>query len=109
MAKQEGMFNFQSMMKDFYNYQPGEDDAEGRMMKNAFQGNFLQSGIDAALSQQLSQFNSSLAQANMTHQADLEQRNQSALMKMSSTMECRAWMLSSNTKTTLLTLNMNVT
>ena len=81
MAKQEGMFNFQDMFKDFYEYEPDEDDAEGRMMKNAFQGNFIQSGIDAALAQQLSQFNSGIAQGNMTHQADLEQRNQSALMK----------------------------
>ena len=81
MATQKGMFNFQDMMKDFYNYEPGEGDAEGRMMKNAYQGNFLQSALDSQLAQQLGQFNSGLAQSNMTHQADLEQRNQGALMK----------------------------
>ena len=80
-ASNGGAFNFQQMMKDFYNYKPGEDDDEGRMMKNAFQGNFLQSAVDANLSQMLGQFNNSLAQSNMTHAADLEQRNQSALMK----------------------------
>ena len=77
----QGNFNFQQMMKDFYNYQPESGDTQGQMMKNSFQGNFIQSGIDAALSQQLGQFNSGLAQSNMTHAADLEQRNQSALMK----------------------------
>ena len=34
-ASNGGAFNFQQMMKDFYNYKPGDDD-EGRMMKNAF-------------------------------------------------------------------------
>ena len=50
-------------------------------MKNAFQGNFIQSGLDAQLAQQLGDFNAGLAQSNMTHAADLELRNQSALMK----------------------------
>ena len=75
------MFNFSQIMNDFYNYKPGEDDNEGRMQKNAFQGNFIQSGLDAELSKMLGQFNAGLAQSNMTQAADLEQRNQSALMK----------------------------
>ena len=45
-------------------------------MKNAYQGNFIQSGLDSQLSSQLGQFNAGLAQSNMTHQADLEQRRQ---------------------------------
>ena len=76
------MFNFQQMMEDFYNYEPEEGDTQGQMMKNAYQGNFLQSAIDLQLAMQLGQFNNSLAQNNMTHQADLEQRNQSALMRV---------------------------
>ena len=68
-------------MEDFYNYKPDKDDDEGRMQKNAFQGNFIQTGLDSQLAQQLGEFNAGLAQSNMTHQADLEQRNQSALMK----------------------------
>ena len=75
------MFNFSQIMDDFYNYKPGADDDEGRMQKNAFQGNFLQSSLDAQLSQMLGQFNAGLAQSNMTHAADLEQRNQSGLMR----------------------------
>jgi len=77
---QTGMFNFQQLMKDFYNYKPKADDVAGQMQKQAFQGNFLQSMIDSQLAMQLGQFNSGLSQQNMTHQADLEQRNQSALM-----------------------------
>ena len=57
----QGMFNFQQMMDDFYKYQPDEDDSEGRMMKNAMQGNFIQSGIDAQLAQQLGSFNQQLS------------------------------------------------
>ena len=76
-----GNFNFSQIMDDFYNYQPGADDSEGRMQKNAFQGNFIQSGLDAQISMGLGSFNSGLAQSNMTHAADLELRNQSALMK----------------------------
>ena len=60
-----GMYNYSQIMNDFYNYQPGADDTEGRMQKNAFQGNFIQSGLDANLSMMLGQFNSGLAQSNM--------------------------------------------
>ena len=77
------MLNFQDMMNDFYNYEPKEGDVAGQMQKQAFQGNFLQSMLDSNLAQQLGQFNSALAQQNMSHQADLEQRNQSASMKIS--------------------------
>ena len=66
MAKRDnnrstGMFNFQQIMKDFYNYEP--DDDEGRMMKNAYQGNFIQSGLDSQLAMQLG---STLAWLNPT-------------------------------------------
>ena len=77
----QGMFNFQQLMQDFYNYKPEAGDTAGQMQKQAFQGNFLQSMIDSQMAMQLGQFNSALSQQNMTHAADLEQRNQSALMK----------------------------
>jgi hypothetical protein len=75
----QGMFKFQGMMNDFYKSSPNDD--AGRMAKNAFKGNFIQSAVDSQLAMQLGQFNSGLAQNNMTHQADLELRNQSAAMK----------------------------
>ena len=77
----KGMFNFQQIMDDFYSYKPEAGDTAGQMMKQAYQGNLVQSAVDTELSKSQAQFNSGIAQANMTHQADLEQRNQSALMK----------------------------
>jgi hypothetical protein len=69
------------IMEDFFNSSPSTSDAEGRAMKQAYQGNMAQSVLDSQLSKDLGQFNAGIAQQNMTHQADLEQRNQSALMK----------------------------
>ncbi len=69
------------IMDDFFNSTPGADDPEGRSIKMAFQGNLAQSVLDGKLAKDLGQFNAGIAQQNMTHQADLEQRNQSALMK----------------------------
>ena len=69
------------IMDDFFNSTPDKDDSEGRAIKQAFQGNLAQSVLDGKLAKDLGEFNSGIAQQNMTHQADLEQRNQSALMK----------------------------
>ena len=66
-----GLFNFGGLMEDFYNYKPDGDDDEGRMLKNSFQANMIQSGFDSMMAQQLGAFNASLSQQNMTHQADL--------------------------------------
>jgi hypothetical protein len=68
-------------MDDFFTSSPDAEDAEGRSIKQAFQGNMAQSVLDSSLAKDLGEFNSGIAQENMTHQADLEQRNQSALMK----------------------------
>ena len=76
---QNGMLNWKGMMDDFFSSSP--DDVAGRLQKDSFKGDFLQSAIDSQLAMQLGQFNSGLAQNNMTHQADLEQRNQSATMR----------------------------
>lgn len=75
-----GMFNFKSVMDDFYSSEP-EAGSDQALMKGAFQGNMIQSALDSQIAQQLGAFNAGLAQTNMTHQADLEQRNQAALMK----------------------------
>ena len=78
---QQGMFNFQQMMNDFYKYQPKEGDTMGQMQKQAFLGNFLQSMVDSQLANMQSQFAAAIGQQNMTHVADLELRNQSSTMK----------------------------
>ena len=81
MAKADtGNFNFGQIMNDFYGKEYEADSAAG-IQKQAFQGNLVQSMVDNQMSMQLAEFNKGVSQSNMTHQADLEQRNQSALMK----------------------------
>ena len=77
----QGMFNFNTIMKQFYNYKPGKDDTEGRAIKNNFQANMIQSGFDAQMAKDMAQQQSAIAQANMTHAADLEARNTSSNMQ----------------------------
>ena len=77
---QTGSFDFKKIMDSFYNYKPKEDGDATDMQKQAYQGNMVQSILDSQLAQQLGQYNAGLAQDNMTHQADLEQRNQAGLM-----------------------------
>tara|TARA_R110002012_G_scaffold27973_4_gene88752 strand:- start:147 stop:962 length:816 start_codon:yes stop_codon:yes gene_type:complete len=80
MSIDKGMFNFQGIMDDFYGYEPGEDDSEGRAQKNSFQANMVQSGFDANLAKDMAYAQSGIAKGNMTHAADLELRNKTALM-----------------------------
>ena len=81
MAIDQGMFNFQGVMNQFYGYNPGKDDTEGRAIKNNFQANMIQSGFDAQMAKDMAQQQSSIAQSNMTHAADLEARNTSSNMQ----------------------------
>lgn len=74
----EGFYG--GMMNDFFNFEVEEGDEAGRMMKQSFQGNAAQSVLDMKLAKNLGQFNAGIAKGNMTHQADLEQRNRSATM-----------------------------
>jgi len=76
----KGMFDFDSVMKQFYNYKPGKDDTEGRAIKNNFQANMIQSGFDSQMAKDMAQQQSSIAQSNMITAADLEARNTSANM-----------------------------
>ena len=67
-------------MDDFYGYHPGEDDSEGRAQKNSFMANMVQSGFDSNLAKDMAYTQSGIAKGNMTHAADLELRNKTALM-----------------------------
>ena len=80
MSIDKGMFNFQGVMDQFYGYQPGEDDSEGRAQKNAFMSNMVQTGFDSAVAKDMAYAQSGIAKGNMTHAADLELRNKTALM-----------------------------
>jgi hypothetical protein len=77
----KGMFDFNQVMKEFYNYKPDKDDTEGRAIKNNFQANMVQSGFDAQLAKEMAQQQSSIAQSNMITAADLEARNTSSNME----------------------------
>ena len=68
------LYNFQDIMNRFYSYEP-KDDA-GKATKASFQANFVQSGIDAALAQQMAYINQGIATGAMKTAADLEARNQ---------------------------------
>ena len=76
-----GVFNFGQIMEDFYSYEPEEGDTLGQMQKNAYQGNFVQTGLDAMLASALADQNSAIAQENMKAQADLEKINSLDLMQ----------------------------
>jgi hypothetical protein len=80
MSIDKGMFNFQGVMNQFYGYQPGKDDTEGRAIKNNFQANMIQSGFDGQMAKDMAHTQSQIAQSNMTHAADLEARNTSSNM-----------------------------
>ena len=79
-AADNGQFDFNTVMNEFYNFEPDEDDSEGRAIKRNFQANMVQSGFDAALSEGMAQTQSQIAQQNMIVAADLEQRNTAANM-----------------------------
>ena len=73
-----GMFNFGSVMDQYYGYTPSDD--AGRASKLSFQGNMIQSAFDSQLGMQ----NAAMAQEfeldSAKTYADLELRNQKALM-----------------------------
>ena len=75
MTIDQGMFGFNQLMNEFYNYKPGSDDSEGRAQKNAFMANMIQSGFDAQMAKDMGQQQAAISQQNMTHAADLEMRN----------------------------------
>ena len=76
-----GMFNFASLMEDFYTNQPEEGDTLGQLQKSAYQGNLVQTAFDAQLASALATQNAGLAQENMTVQANLEKLNAMDLMQ----------------------------
>ena len=80
-AIDKGMFDFQSVMDSFYKFNPTKEDSEATAIKRNFQANMIQSGFDSQLAKDMAQQQSSIAQSNMTHAADLEARNTSSNME----------------------------
>ena len=80
MAIDKGMFNFQGIMDEFYGWKPGADDDAGREQKNTFMANMIQSGFDANVAKDMAMQQAALSKEQMTHAADLDLRNKTALM-----------------------------
>lgn len=80
MAIDKGMFNFQGIMDEFYGWKPGADDDAGRAQKNSFMANMVQSGFDANVAKDMAMTQAGLSKEQMTHAADLDLRNKTALM-----------------------------
>jgi hypothetical protein len=76
----QGMFNFQGIMNDFYNYDT-TDNEDMASMKMAFQGNVVQSAFDAEQAKGLALANQTIASGAMNQAANLEQRNMAQVMK----------------------------
>lgn len=76
-----GVFNFASIMEDFYSSSGENATEDERLQKSAFQGNLVQTGFDAMLASSLAEQNSAIAQENMTTQAMLEKSNAQDLMQ----------------------------
>lgn len=75
----QGAFNFDAILRDFYSDKDKSD--EQKIMKSAFQGNFIQTGLNVNAAQAMAQQQSALAKDNMKLAADLEQRNTMDAMK----------------------------
>lgn len=67
-------------MKQFYNWQPGADDDEGRAIKNTFMANMVQTGFDSQMAKDLAYHNAHISGQQMQQAADLEMRNKLGLM-----------------------------
>ena len=75
-----GLFNFQNLMNEFYKYDT-KDDPDAAAMKNAFQGNAIQSVFDTQQAKELAYANQEIASNAMNQASNLEQRNMAQIMK----------------------------
>ena len=79
-AIDRGMYAFQNVMSQFYDWQPDKDDEAGNAIKNSFMANMVQSGFDMNLAKDMAYTQSGIAKGNMNQAADLDLRNKTALM-----------------------------
>ena len=76
-----GMFNFQGIMDEFYNYKPNKDDDFGAAIKHTFASNMIQSAFDKEMAKEMGEFQNALGQQNMQMAANLELANNSSMMQ----------------------------
>ena len=78
---EKGMFGLENIMKNFYNYEPSQDDEYGNYMKNTFASNMIQSAFDTQNAKDLATTQAELASSQMGDAADLQLRNTAEIMK----------------------------
>ena len=76
-----GMFNFQGIMDQFYNYKPGSNDELGNAIKQTFASNMIQSAFDKEMAKEMGEYQNALGQSNMQLAAQLELANNSSMMQ----------------------------
>lgn len=76
-----GYMNFADIMGQFFNYKPGAEDDEGRVMKNAMMGDWMSKFFDSRLSREMGQYQAGISKDMMNHQWNLEQMGQSNARK----------------------------
>ena len=76
-----GLFNFDQLMKDFYNYKPAKSDDTGRAIKQGFQADMVKKFADTQLAKETAAQDQSFQMDATKQLADLELRNQTQLQK----------------------------
>lgn len=76
MAVDQGLFNFQDLMSDFYGYEPDENDAEGRVIKRGFQADMVKKFADSQVAMAQAAQDQTFQMDATKQLADLELRNQ---------------------------------
>lgn len=75
-----GLFNFQSIMNQFYNWTPDGDDTAGQALKNTFLADNVQSVLNNQMAKDLAYTNAEIATGQMATAAQLELANQTKIM-----------------------------
>lgn len=72
-----GFYNYKNMMDQFFGWQPGPDDDEGRAYKYSFMGDLMSKGFDSQLAMGMGDFQAGLSKDMMGYQSMLSQQEQS--------------------------------
>ena len=80
MSTNTGLFNFQSILNQFYNWTPDADDTAGQALKNTFLADNVQTVLNNQMAKDLAYTNAEIASGQMTDAAKLELANTSIIM-----------------------------
>ena len=69
-----GMFNMQDMFNKFMSMDPGDNDDEGRSIKNTTMADMFSSAFQSELSKGMADYQSGISKDQMSHQQKLERQ-----------------------------------